>query len=346
VDIFNTLSSHRYGQLHIAHDERSGLKAIIAIHNLKLGPSLGGSRFISYTSTDAAIIDAIRLARGMSYKAALARCAHGGGKAVIIRPPSLEPEQRVEMLRAFGRFVESLGGRYITTEDSGTSPADIDIVAQETKHILGTSRDRGGSGDPSPYTARGVRRGIEACASLILGRSDLDGLHVAIQGVGHVGYPLARELHARGARLTVADVLEENTRRAASEFGAAVVPANAIYDVDCDIFSPCALGAILNDDTIPRLRCKVVAGAANNQLAEDRHGFSLMSRGIAYAPDYAINAGGLINVAQEYKGYNEAAAVQQVDLIHDTIHEILDRAQSMSLPPHRVADVMAEEKLF
>jgi leucine dehydrogenase len=346
VDIFKTLSDHRYGQLHFAHDERSGLKAIIAIHNLKLGPSLGGVRFIRYTSTDAAVIDALRLARGMSYKAALAGVAHGGGKAVILHPGTLDPDARAEILRAFGRFVNSLNGQYITTEDSGTSPSDIDIVSQETRYVLGSSQERGGSGDPSPFTARGVRRGIEACAQSVLQRTDLHGLHVAIQGVGHVGYPLARELHARGVRLTVCDVVDENTRRAASEFGAAVVSPDAIYDVACDVFSPCALGAILNDDTIPRLRCRVVAGAANNQLAEDRHGFALMSRAIAYAPDYAINAGGLINVAQEYKGYNEATATHQVDLIHDTIAEILQRAQAMSLPPHRVADVMAEEKLF
>jgi leucine dehydrogenase len=346
VDLFKTLSEHRYGQLHLAHDERSGLKAIIAIHSLKLGPALGGARFIRYASTDAAITDALRLARGMSYKAALAGVAHGGGKAVIIHPTNLDPDGRAEMLRAFGRFVNSLGGQYITTEDSGTSPSDIDIVAQETRYVLGSSHDRGGSGDPSPFTARGVRRGIEACAQVILGRSDLHGLHVAIQGVGHVGYPLARDLHARGVKLTICDVIDENTRHAASEFGATVVPPSAIYDVPCDIFSPCALGAVLNDDTIPRLRCRIVAGAANNQLAEDRHGFALMARNIAYAPDYAINAGGLINVAQEHKGYNEATATHQVDLIHDTITEILTRAQAMSLPPHRVADVMAEERLF
>lgn len=341
MNLFDTMLEHRYGHLHLATDEATGLRAIVAIHSLRHGPALGGTRCIPYASDQDALRDAIRLARGMSYKAAISNIPHGGGKAVIIRPAQIN--DRAALFRAFGRFVDSLNGQYITTEDSGTSTDDLDIVRQETRYAVGISE---GSGDPSPSTALGVRRGIEACAHRILKRSDLDGLHVAIQGVGHVGYYLARELHTLGARLSVTDINTESVQRVVDEFGAEHVAPDAIFDVDCDIFSPCALGAILNDNTIPRLRCRVVAGAANNQLETNHHGIILRQRGIAYAPDYAINAGGLINVAQEWAGYDEGKARAQILAIYDTIIDILDRAVATDTPEFQVADAIAEARIF
>jgi leucine dehydrogenase len=343
MDLFGHLSGYDYGEVHFKLDKATGLRAIVAIHDARLGPALGGCRFIEYESDEAALVDALRLARGMTYKAALAGLAHGGGKSVIIRPRS--HFDRSALFRAFGKFVDDLGGHYITAEDSGTGLEDMEVIRTVTKHVTGVDVAHGGSGDPSPFTALGVRRGIEACVKAKLGKDSLKGIHVAVQGVGHVGYHLCRELHAAGATITVADVDALKAERAHRELGVKVVPLESIFGVDCDVFAPCALGSAMNDDTIPRLKAKIVAGAANNQLAEPRNGDDLYARGILYAPDYAINAGGLINVAQEVVGYDEKTARDKTLKIYDTILDIADRSAKLKAPTYKVADIMGEEKL-
>jgi leucine dehydrogenase len=346
VDLFDYADALRYGELHVKSDPSIGLRAVVGIHSLKMGPGIGGTRFIPYGSSDAAIRDVMRLARGMTYKAAISGLPHGGGKAVIIRPPNLDARGRERIFEEFGKFVDSLGGRYVTTEDSGTCVADMNVIKRHTDFVLGYDENAGGSGDPSPYTAKGVLRGIEAAVSFRFPGRDLDGIRVSIQGVGHVGYFLARELFERGASLTVADPDSAATQRCAEEFGATVVPPNEIYDAEVELFAPCALGAILNDETIPRLRCQIVAGASNNQLAEHRHGVQLHERGILYAPDYAINAGGLISVAQEFAGYDEAIVLERVSQIYTTMSGIFERSERDGEPTEKVADCIVEEMLY
>lgn len=343
MTLFDALAHHDYGEIHFKRDAASSLQAIIAVHDTRLGPALGGCRCIHYDSEMDAITDALRLARGMTYKAAITGLSLGGGKSVIIRPRA--QFDRAALFRAFGKFVDDLGGHYITAEDSGTSIEDMEIIRTTTKHVTGVKPEHGGSGDPSPYTALGVRRGIEACVEFALGRDSIEGLCVAVQGVGHVGYHLCQELHTLGARIIVADVDPLKAERAQREMGAEVVPLDRIFDVECDVLAPCALGSALNGDTIPRLKCKIVAGAANNQLAEPRHGDDLMQRGILYAPDYAINAGGLINVAAEIDGYDEQKVRAHVTKIYDTIYEIAERAKKAMQPTYRIADTMAQEVL-
>jgi len=343
MDLFGNLRSYGFGEVHFKCDRATGLKAIVAIHDSRLGPALGGCRFIEYDSDEAAVVDALRLARGMTYKAALAGLAHGGGKSVIIRPKT--HFDRVALFHAFGKFIDDLRGHYITAEDSGTSLEDMEVIRRVTKHVTGVDPSHGGSGDPSPFTALGVRRGIEACVKFKLNRASLEGVHVAVQGVGHVGYHLCKQLHAEGAKLSVADVDALKAERAQREFGAKVVSLDEIFGIDCDVFAPCALGSALNDKTIPRLRSKIVAGAANNQLAEPQHGDDLHARGILYAPDYAINAGGLVNVAQEVLGYNEQASREKTMKIYDTIWDIAERSDKLGSPTYRVADILVEEKL-
>jgi leucine dehydrogenase len=343
MDVFGKLTAYDYGEVHFKLDKASHLRAIVAIHDTRMGPALGGCRFIEYDNDEAALIDALRLARGMTYKAALAGLAHGGGKSVIIRPR--KHFDRVALFRAFGRFIEDLRGHYITAEDSGTGLEDMELIRTQTKHVTGVDPSHGGSGDPSPFTALGVRRGIEACVKFKLGKDDLRGVHVAVQGVGHVGYHLCKELHGAGAKLTVADVDKLKSERAQREFGAAMVAIDDVAKVECDVFAPCALGAGLNDDTIPQLKARIVAGAANNQLAEPRHGDDLHARAILYAPDYAINAGGLVNVAQEVKGYDAKLARDRTLKIYDTIWEICERGKKLSAPTYKVADILVEEKL-
>lgn len=343
MDLFGHLKAYDYGEVHFKHDRATGLKAIVAVHDSRLGPSLGGCRFLPYDTDEEAVIDALRLARGMTYKAALAGLAHGGGKSVLIRPK--QHFDRVAMFRAFGRFVDDLGGHYITAEDSGTGLEDMEIIRTQTKHVTGVDISNGGSGDPSPFTALGVRRGIEACVKQKLGKDSLAGVHVAVQGVGHVGYHLCKELHAAGAKLSVADVDPLKSERAQREFKAHVLPLDAIFNCECDVIAPCALGSALNDKTIPQLKAKIVAGAANNQLAEPRHGDDLHARGILYAPDYAINAGGLVNVAQEVVGYDAQKSREKTLKIFDTIFEIADRSAKTGTPTYRIADMLVEEKL-
>jgi len=349
MDLFRSLSELEtsgggYESLHLFQDRATQLKALVAIHNTNLGPALGGTRALTtYGNEEAAIVDVLRLARGMTYKAALSGVAHGGGKAVILLPAP-GTYDRATLFSRFGRFVDTLNGHYITTEDSGTSPDDMVHVRLATRFVVGAPKSQGGSGDPSPMTAFGVLRGIEAVARAALGRNDLAGIKVALLGIGHVGYSLATLLHAQGAKLTVADMDPAKVERARDELKCEVATEEAIYAHPCDIFSPNALGACLNDTTLPHLRCRAVAGAANNQLAEDRHGQALFDRGILYAPDYAINAGGLINVASEWLGYDEGDVRKRVGAIHDTLAEIFARSKKQGLPTNRVADQLAEER--
>lgn len=344
MDLFDYANELHYGQLHLCHDSDTDLRAIVAVHNLNRGPAIGGCRFIEYPNSEAAIRDAMRLARGMTYKAAISDLPHGGGKAVIVRPPDLTDEQRIKIFTGYAEFIDSLDGRYVTCEDSGTSVADMTVVKGSTDHVLGYDPESGSSGDPSPFTALGVRRGLQAAVKFKYGRDDVEGLTVAVQGVGSVGYYLARELHELGANLVVTDIDQSAVDRCVDELGADSVSAEAIYDVDCDIFAPCALGAVLNDRTIPRLQCDIIAGAANNQLAEPRHGAMVRERGMLYAPDYAINAGGLINVAQEYAGYDLDKVTEQVNAIFGTMIEIFERADREGAPTDIVADRIAEER--
>ncbi len=348
MDVFDSLSALGYGELHFGRDPVAGLRTIVALHSTRLGPAIGGCRVRAYPSEAAAIEDVTRLGQGMTYKAALARLPHGGAKSVLIAPPELgtpafTADKRAAMFRAFGKFVDGLNGRYYTAEDSGTSASDMDVIRGVTRYVLGASAERGGSGDPSPFTATGVRRGIEACAHAILGRADLKGLHVAVQGVGHVGTYLARELAQAGARLTICDVDPARRNAIATELGADVVETDAILEVDCDIIAPCALGGALTEQLVPRLKAKVVAGAANNQLRTPAVGRALKERGIFYAPDYAINAGGLINVAEEYRGYDRERARKKTLAIYDTILDIIERSRRENQQPEVIADRMAEE---
>jgi leucine dehydrogenase len=343
MGVFDLMSQHGYGGLHLRRDQASGLQAIIAVHDSRLGPALGGCRFIHYDTEEAALVDALRLARGMTYKAALAGLNHGGGKSVLIRPR--HRFDRTALFKAFGRFVEELRGHYITAEDSGTSIEDMEVIRSVTRHVTGVDMANGGSGDPSPFTALGVRRGIEACVKFALGRDSLSGITIAVQGVGHVGYHLCKEVHAAGAKLIVADVDPLKAERAQREFGAQVASLDDIFAVQCDVFAPCALGSGINPGTVPQLRCKIVAGAANNQLSDGSMGAALMQRGILYAPDYAINAGGLINVAQEVVGYDAEKSRTRTLQIYDTILEIAERAKKAETPTHIIANKMVEERL-
>jgi leucine dehydrogenase len=339
--MFGKLERERLEDLHLRRDPATGLQAIIAIHNTRLGPALGGCRFIEYISDDAAITDAIRLARGMSYKAALANVPQGGGKAVIIRPSFVR--DRGALYRAFGRFVQDLGGRYITAVDSGTTLADMDEVAGVTSYVSGTSRD---GADPSPITALGVFSGIRAAVRHQLDTESLKSLRVAIQGVGNVGEALARQLHEAGARLVVSDPDPARTRRCEDLYEAEVVPPEAIYDASCDVFAPCGLGGVLNERTIPRLQCRIVAGAANNQLADDEQGHALHRADILYAPDYVINAGGLIQVSLGYCRTPNSEVQHRTRALGDTLTELFERSHRENRPPEQIANQRAEEILY
>ena len=339
MNLFELASSLGFGDIHVKVDPDVDLQAIVAIHSTRLGPALGGCRLAPYPSTEAALLDAMRLARGMTYKAAISGLPQGGGKAVLIRPTQIK--DREAYFESFGRFVEGLGGRYVTAVDSGTSPADMDIIARHTRHVECTSGSLAGTGDPSPHTALGVCRGIEAAVRFKLGRDELTGIHVVIQGVGHVGYPLARELHARGAVLTVCDMNSAASERCVEEFGATAVSSERVYDVPCDVFAPCALGAVINDATIGRLHTRIVTGAANNQLEDARHGDVLHRRGILYAPDYVVNAGGIIQIA-----LHERSAMQaKIMAIYDTLTRVFEESARTGEAPHRVADNMVESIL-
>ncbi|GGE10562.1 leucine dehydrogenase [Marinithermofilum abyssi] len=343
MQIFDYLEKYDYEQLVFCQDKESGLKAIIAIHDTTLGPALGGTRMWTYKSEEDAIVDALRLARGMTYKNAAAGLNLGGGKTVIIGDPKKDKNEA--MFRAFGRFIQGLNGRYITAEDVGTTVEDMDLIHEETRFVTGISPAFGSSGNPSPVTAYGCYKGMKAAAKVAYGNDSLQGKVVAVQGVGSVAYHLCKYLHEEGAKLIVTDINKENMERAVRDFGAETVDPDKIYEVDCDIFSPCALGAIINEETIPLLKCKVIAGSANNQLKEDEHGDLLKEKGIVYAPDYVINAGGVINVADELLGYNRDRAMKKVEGIYDTILKVFEIAKRDNISSHKAADRMAEERI-
>ncbi|MCA1063322.1 branched-chain amino acid dehydrogenase [Rossellomorea sp. AcN35-11] len=343
MKIFSYMEKYDYEQLVFCQDEASGLKAIIAIHDTTLGPALGGTRMWTYESEEAAIEDALRLAKGMTYKNAAAGLNLGGGKTVIIGDPRKDKNE--EMFRAFGRYIQGLNGRYITAEDVGTTVADMDLIHEETDYVTGISPAFGSSGNPSPVTAYGVYRGIKAAAKEAFGTDSLEGKTIAVQGIGNVAYNMCRHLHEEGANLIVTDINKEAVQRAVDEFGAKAVDINEIYSVDCDIFAPCALGAIINDETIPQLKAKVIAGAANNQLKETRHGDAIHEMGIVYAPDYVINAGGVINVADELYGYNSERAMKKVEQVYNNVERVIEIAKRDNVPTYVAADRMAEERI-
>ncbi len=343
MELMTRMQEHDYEQIIVCQDRQSGLKAIIVIHDTTLGPALGGTRMWKYASEADAFEDALRLARGMTYKNAAAGLELGGGKTVIIGDPRTDKNE--EMFRVFGRYVQGLSGRYITAEDVGTTVEDMDLVYEETEYVAGVSPQFGSSGNPSPVTAYGVYVGMKAAAKEAFGTEDLSGKVVAVQGVGSVAYHLCRYLHAEGASLVVTDIHEEAVRRAVEEFGAAAVDVDDIYGVKCDIFAPCALGAVLNGDTVPRLQASVIAGAANNQLKDEAHGSLLHERGILYVPDYVINAGGVINIAEEFKGYNRERAMKKVEKIYQNVARVIEIAKRDRLPTFKAADSMAEERI-
>lgn len=344
MEIFKYMEQYKYEQLLFCHDEASGLKAIICIHDTTLGPALGGTRMWNYTNENDAISDVLRLARGMTYKAAAAGLNLGGGKAVIIGDSRRDKNEA--LFRAFGRYVESLNGRYITAEDVGIDVDDMDIVRWETSHVTGVGAIAGSSGDPSPVTAFGVWKGMKACAKAIWGNDSLKSKTVALQGLGHVGYHLAKHIYEEGARLIVTDICPDNVDRVVREMGAKAVGPEDIYDVECDIYAPAALGAVVNDDTISRFKCRIIAGPANNQLKEERHGDMLYNKGILYAPDYIINAGGLINVADELNGgYNRERAFKNVEIIYTNIEKVIAISEQEKIATNKAADLLAEERV-
>ncbi len=339
--LFALLEEHVHEQVSLCYEPSSGYRGIIAIHDSTLGPALGGTRFWNYQSDREALIDCLRLARGMTYKAAVAGLNLGGGKSVIIGD-NKTTRGREALFRAHGRHVESLAGRYITAEDVGTSTMDMEYIKAETDHVTGLI---GKSGDPSPVTAFGVYRGIKACARHRYGSDSLSGKTIAIQGCGHVGYYLAQLLHKEGATLTVTDIDAGKVQKVVTELGAKAVAPEEIYDVKADIFAPCALGGIINDDTLAKLRVDIVSGGANNQLAEERHGDALEAQGITYAPDYVINGGGLINVNAELQGWTMERARNKAGEIYDTILRVFEIAEEEGIPSYRAADRLAEQRI-
>ncbi|KYG29080.1 Glu/Leu/Phe/Val family dehydrogenase [Alkalihalobacillus trypoxylicola] len=343
MKLFEEMEQYDYEQVVVCQDKTSGLKAIIAIHDTTLGPALGGTRMWMYENEEAAFQDALRLAKGMTYKNAAAGLNLGGGKTVIIGDPRKDKNE--ELFRAFGRYIQGLNGRYITAEDVGTTEEDMDLIFQETDYVTGVSAKYGSSGNPSPVTAYGVFVGMKATAQAAFGSPDLSGKTVAVQGVGNVSYHLCKFLHEEGAKLVVTDINKEAVGRAVEEFGAEAVDPQDIWAVDCDIFSPCALGASINDQSIPQLKAKAIAGAANNQLKEERHGKILHELGIYYAPDYVINAGGVINVADELNGYNRERALKKVETIYQNVEKVFEISQRDQIPTALAADRMAEERI-
>lgn len=338
--MFAIMENARLEELHLACDPATGLQAIVAIHNTNLGPALGGCRYLAYPDTESAVRDAVRLARGMSYKAALAGLAQGGGKAVIVRPPKVA--DRAALFEAFGRFIDKLGGRYITAVDSGTSGVDMDCIARHTAHVTSTTT----GGDPSPHTALGVFAGIRATAKARLGSDSLEGLSIAVQGLGHVGFALAEHLTEAGARLIVSDIDESRVAQAVERLGVRAVPVDALLSEPCDIFAPCGLGGVIDAQSIDRLRCAAVAGAANNQLESPEMGDELAARGILYAPDYVINSGGLIFVALQHQGRSPAEITAHLAKVGHRLEEIYAEAQAERRSPARVADDLAERLIY
>jgi leucine dehydrogenase len=343
VGVFEGIGTEGHESVHYGYHEASGLRVIAAIHSTALGPSLGGTRFYPYADEHDALFDVLRLAKAMTYKAACAGLTQGGGKAVIIGDPKALGSDA--LFRAYGRFVDGLAGRYITAEDVGTTVANMEVVAQETSHVSGLPRTTGGSGDPSPATARGVVAAMRAVAENLWGSADLQGRTIAIKGVGKVGMSLAERLSEGGCELIVADVDADATDQAAIDLGAKVVTVDEIHRIDADIFAPCALGADLNARSIPELSCAAVAGSANNQLLSRSDADLLTERGILYAPDFVVNAGGIINIAAEEGGYTSEKAATMVDRIQQNLTEIFDAASAASINTERAAVQIADTRI-
>jgi leucine dehydrogenase len=340
MEVFDRDTSGEYERVAFCRDPSAGYRGIIVIHNTALGPAVGGTRFWNYSKDEEAFDDALRLARGMTYKSALAGLPFGGGKSIIIGDNKIR--EREAIFRAHGRFVETFAGRYITAEDVGTSTSDMNYVRMETNYVAGLA-DR--SGDPSPLTAHGVFRAIQAAAMHRWGSDEVTTKRVAVQGCGNVGYHLCRELHQAGARLIISDIDADRAQRVANEFGATTVQPDEIYGVDADIFAPCALGGIINEETIPQLNVEIITGAANNQLLKTEHGDLLEERNILYAPDYVANAGGIINGCIELLGWERSYSFQKVRGIYDTLLAIFEIANAEGIPTYQAADRLAERRL-
>lgn len=344
MTVFNVSDFDNHEQVVFCCDEKVGLKAIIAIHNTNLGPALGGCRFWNYEQEEDALRDVLRLSRGMTYKAALANLKLGGGKSVIIG--DAKTQKTPELLARFGEFVERLNGIYITAEDVNTSPEDMSVIHSKTEHVVGLQDIEGGSGDPSVLTAYGTIVSMQACILHRLGTASMDGVHVVIQGLGHVGKLIAEDLHKKGARLTITDINKGWAEKIAEQLGATYVDPDGIYDIKGDVFAPCALGGIINDQTIERLKCPMIVGCANNQLAEKRHGAALKEAGVLYAPDYVVNAGGLINVTYEGKRYNLDTVLEHVNGIRGTLLEILEISEAENISTNAASDRLAEQRFL
>lgn len=341
---FELISKHGdHEEVIFCHNKEVGLKAIIAIHNTSLGPALGGTRMWNYKTEEEALIDVLRLSRGMTYKAAAAGLNLGGGKAVIIGDPKSEKSEA--LFRAFGTYVNSLHGRYITAEDVGTTVRDMEYVFMETPYVTGIPKALGGSGDPSPYTAHGVLMGLKAAVKTKLKTDSLEGIRVAVQGLGNVGSHLVEYLTKEKAIVTIADIDQEKVKFLGDKFGAKALDANEIVTSECDVFAPCALGAVVNDDTINKLKCKVIAGGANNQLAEARHGKALQELGILYAPDYVINSGGLMNVFVELEGYSAERAIEKTTQVYDNMMHVFKIAEEEGVATNIAAHKLAEKRI-
>ncbi|MCD9030179.1 leucine dehydrogenase [Luteimonas sp. Y-2-2-4F] len=341
--IFEHLDRYGHEQIVFCHNKDAGLKAIIAIHNTVLGPALGGTRMWPYKSEQDALNDVLRLSRGMTYKNAVAGLNIGGGKAVIIGDPASDKSEA--LFRAFGQFVESLGGRYITAEDVGIDVNDMEFVYRETEYVTGVHQVHGGSGDPSPFTAYGTMQGLLAALNKKFGNEEVGNYRYAVQGLGHVGIEFVKLLKERGAKIFVTDINKDRVDRAVSEFGAEAVGLDEIYDVDADVYSPCALGGTVNEDTLPRLKARIICGAANNQLATNEVGDEVEKRGILYAPDYAVNAGGVMNVSLEIDGYNRERAMRMMRTIYHNLTRIFEIAERDGIPTYKAADRLAEERI-
>lgn len=341
--LFHELEKYDYEQLVFCQDREAGLKAIIAIHDTTLGPALGGTRMWSYASDEEAITDALRLAKGMTYKAAVAGLQLGGGKAVIIGDPHRDKSEA--LFRAYGRYIQGLNGRFITAEDVGTTEDDMDHILMETRYVTGVSPSYGSGGTPSPMTGYGVYLGMKAAAKVAFGSDSLTGKRVAIQGAGSVASALCHHLHREGAKMVVTDIYPAAAERLKQVYGVDTVSPREIYDVEADIFSPNALGGILQEETIERLKCHIIAGAANNQLQTEQHGELLEQKGIYYAPDYVINAGGLIHVADELYEYNQERVKKKVEQIYDTIIEVFQIAKREQIPSSLAADRLAQQRI-
>lgn len=341
---FEEMEEFDHEQVIFCSNKESGLRAIIAIHDTSLGPALGGTRLMNYQSTEAALKDVLRLSRGMTYKAAAAGLNFGGGKAVIIGDSS---NLKKELLfRTFGKFVEGLGGRFITAEDVGTSVEDMEYVRMETKYVTGISKALGGSGDPAPVTAYGVYVGMKACAKELWGNDSLRGRKVAVQGCGHVGRYLCEHLYNEGAELFISDIDDMKVKKVLENIKARVIDPDKIYETEADIFAPNALGGIINDTTIPKFKFKVIAGGANNQLENEKnHGKMLLENGILYAPDYVVNSGGLINVANELEGYRQDRAMKQAENIYDVMQKVIRLSDELNISTVEASNKIAEERL-